>query len=64
MNAVATHNARPHSTDSSEIAKMVLVGVITVVLMAAAILGSGPSQVDSFSRSTQLMHDQVLQLPS
>ncbi len=38
MNAVATHNAKPPSTDSSEIAKMVLIGVMTLVLMTLAIL--------------------------
>ncbi len=47
MNAVATHNARPHSTDSSEIAKMVLIGVMTLVLMTLTILGSSPSRADN-----------------
>ncbi len=38
MNAVATPFATPRSKDRFEIVKMVLIGTITIVLMAVAIL--------------------------
>ena len=38
MNAVATPFATPRSKDVSEIVKMVLIGTITLALMAVAIL--------------------------
>lgn len=66
MNAVATHNAKPQFTDSSEIAKMVLIGVTTLVLMTVTILGSSPSRanisLDSTANSDQWMNDKVIPL--
>ncbi len=46
MNAVATYAAKPRSKDVSEIMKMVLIGAITLVLMAVATLGSVAAQAE------------------
>ena len=47
MNAVAAHPEKPRSKDISEIAKMVLIGAITLVLMAFATLGSTAARAEN-----------------